>query len=99
MTRIELKSERKKKAIMKLVEIGEYSIPYAMIQAEKLNDDGLLLDNDYDELAEYLESLLEPVEEIIEEEQETEPVLSSSAEETTEEINETTTEVVESEEE
>ena len=61
MTIIEKKSERKKKAIMKLVESGEYSIAYAMIEAERLNDEGKLLDNDYEELMEYLESLLEPV--------------------------------------
>ena len=47
---------------MKLVENGEYSIPFAMIEAERLNDEGKLLDNDYEELMEYLESLLEPVE-------------------------------------
>lgn len=61
-TLIEKKSERKKKAIIKLVEIGEYSIAFAMMEAERLNDEGKLLDNDYEELAEYLESLLEPVE-------------------------------------
>ena len=62
MNILEKKSERKKKAIMKLVENGEYSIPFAMIEAERLNDEGKLLDNDYEELMEYLESLLEPVE-------------------------------------
>lgn len=62
MTILEKKSERKKKAIMKLVQNGEYSIPYAMMEAERLNDEGKLLDNDYEELMEYLESLLEPVE-------------------------------------
>ena len=61
-TLIEKKSERKKKAIIKLVEIGEYSIAFAMMEAERLNDEGKLLDNDYEELAEYLEGLLEPVE-------------------------------------
>ena len=61
MTIIEKKSERKKKAIMKLVENGEYSIAYAMIETERLNDEGKLLDNDYEELMEYLESL-EPAE-------------------------------------
>jgi len=70
MTIIEKKSERKKKAIMALVKSGEYSIAYAMMVAEQLNDEGKLLDNDYEELMEYLESLLvpeEPEEEIIEE--------------------------------
>ena len=64
MTILEKKSERKKKAIMKLVENGEYSIAYAMIEAERLNDEGKLLDNDYEELMEYLESLLEPIEQL-----------------------------------
>ena len=67
MTILEKKSERKKKAIMQLVQNGEYSIPYAMIEAERLNDEGKLLDNDYEELAEWLESLLTSVEEVIEE--------------------------------
>lgn len=58
MSIIEKKSERKKKAIMKLVENGEYSIAYAIMLAEELNDNGKLLDNDYEELAEYLESFL-----------------------------------------
>lgn len=72
MTILEKKSERKKKAIMALVKSGEYSIAYAMMVAEQLNDEGKLLDNDYEELMEYLESLLvpeEPEEEIIPEEQ------------------------------
>lgn len=63
MTILEKKSERKKKAIMALVKSGEYSIAYALMLAEQLNDEGKLLDNDYEELAEYLESLLIPVEE------------------------------------
>lgn len=63
MTIIEKKSERKKKAIMLLVENGEYSIAYAMMLAEELNDTGKLLDNDYEELMEWLESKLEPIEE------------------------------------
>ena len=69
MTIIEKKSERKKKAIMKLVENGEYSIAFAMIEAERLNDEGKLLDNDYEELMEYLESLLTPVEEVQQEQE------------------------------
>ena len=60
MTIIERKSERKKKAIMMLVESNEYSIAYAMMLAEELNDDGKLLDNDYEELMEWLENRLNP---------------------------------------
>lgn len=66
MTILEKKSERKKKAIMQLVISGEYSIAFAMMEAERLNDEGKLLDNDYEELAEWLESQLEPVEEVTE---------------------------------
>lgn len=62
-TLIEKKSERKKKALINLVEKGEYSVAFALMEAERLNDEGKLLDNDYEEVAEYLESLLEPVEE------------------------------------
>lgn len=60
MSIIERKSLRKKKAIMMLVESQEYSIAYAMMLAEELNDEGKLLDNDYEELMEWLESLLDP---------------------------------------
>ena len=62
MTIIEKKSLRKKKAIMNLVATGEMSIAYALMEAERLNDEGKLLDADYEELAEYLESLLTPEE-------------------------------------
>ncbi len=62
MTIIEKKSLRKKKAIMNLVRTGEMSIAYALMEAERLNDEGKLLDIDYEELAEYLESLLTPEE-------------------------------------
>lgn len=71
MSILEKKSERKKKAIMLLVESGEYSIQFAMIEAEKLNDESKLLDNDYEELMEWLEAKLnppvpEPEEEVVE---------------------------------
>lgn len=62
MTRIEIKSERKKKAIKLLVDNGEYSIAYAIMLAEQLNDEGKLLDDDYDELMKYLEELMIPKE-------------------------------------
>lgn len=69
MTIIEKKSLRKKKAIISLVATREMSIAYALMEAERLNDEGKLLDTDYEELAEYLESLLTPeVEEESEEE-------------------------------
>lgn len=84
MTIIEKKSERKKKAIIKLVEAGEYSIAFALMEAERLNDEGKLLDADYEELAEYLEGLLEPVEEPEEEQSETNEEENVATEETSE---------------
>lgn len=72
MTKIELKSQRKKNALKQLVQSGEYSIAFAMMEAERFNDEGKLLDNDYDEVMEYLENLLNPVAPVIEEEQESE---------------------------
>lgn len=62
MTILEKKSKRKATAIRNLVETGEYSPSYALIVAEELNDTGKLLDLDYEPLAEYLESLISPVE-------------------------------------
>lgn len=62
MTIIEKKSLRKRKAILSLVEKGEYSIGYALMLVEELSDTGKLTDNDYEYLAEYLESLLNEVE-------------------------------------
>lgn len=67
MTILEKKSLRKKKAIFSLVEKGEYSPAYALILVEELSDDGKLTDSDYEELAEYLENLLNEVEEVVEE--------------------------------
>ena len=65
MTILEKKSLRKKKAILNLVDKGEYSPAYALMLVEELSDAGKLTDADYDELATYLEELLnkEPVEE------------------------------------
>ena len=76
MTILEKKSERKKKALINLVEKGEYSVAYALMEAERLNDEGKLLDNDYEEVAEYLEGLLEPTEDTAE----VEPSAESEAE-------------------
>lgn len=81
MTILEKKSERKKKALINLVEKGEYSVAFALMEAERLNDEGKLLDNDYEEVAEYLESLLEPeveeVEELVDTEENTEQSVES----------------------
>lgn len=83
MTILEKKSNRKKLAILNLVKKGEYSISYALMLTEQLSDEGKLIDSDYEELAEYLESLLNEENEVVEE--------------TVEEVTETTenTEVVE----
>lgn len=74
MTILEKKSLRKKKAIMSLVEKGEYSVAYALMLVEELSDEGKLTDNDYEELAEFLENLLneEENEEVAVEEEPTE---------------------------
>ena len=74
MTILEKKSLRKKKAIMSLVEKGEYSVAYALMLVEELSDEGKLTDNDYEELAEFLENLLneEENEEVTIEEEQTE---------------------------
>lgn len=74
MTILEKKSLRKKKAIMSLVEKGEYSVAYALMLVEELSDAGKLTDNDYEELAEFLENLLneEENEEVTIEEEQTE---------------------------
>ena len=67
MTVLEKKSLRKKKAILSLVEKGEYSPAYALMLVEELSDNGKLTDDDYEELAEYLENLLNEPEEVEEE--------------------------------
>lgn len=75
MTLVEKKSKRKATAILNLVKSGEYSPSYALMVAEELNDNGKLLDVDYEEVAEFIEDLLnQEVEE--------------TQEETTEEIQE-----------
>lgn len=66
----EKQSLRKKKSILYLVEKGEYSAGYALLKVEELYDNGKLIDNDYEELAEYLEELLNKVDEVVETSQE-----------------------------
>ena len=74
MSIIEKKSQRKAKAIRLLVESGEYSIAYALMLAEELNDNGKLLDVDYEPLVEWLEEKLEPIPETTEELEEPEEI-------------------------
>ena len=64
MTILEKSSNRKCKSLKKMVEIGEYSVAYALERLENYHDEGRIIDIHYETLAEYLESLLEPVEEI-----------------------------------
>ena len=59
MNVIEKQSLRKRKSILYLVEKGEYSIGYALLKVEELNDNGKLTEEDYDFLADYLEELLD----------------------------------------
>lgn len=77
MTILERQSARKRKSIIYLVENGEYSLGYALLKVEELYDGGKLTDEDYEYLANWIEELLEqeesPVEETIEEVEETSP--------------------------
>lgn len=59
MTNLEKSSKRKVKSIKYQVEHGEKSIGTALREVEKLNDEGLLMQKDYEEIAEYLENLME----------------------------------------
>lgn len=71
MTIQEKQSLRKKKSIYYLVDNGEYSPGYALLLVEQLYDNGKLIETDYEELAEYLEDLLnKPDEEQIQPEEE-----------------------------
>lgn len=74
MTILEKKSNRKKMSILSLVKKGEYSVGYSLMLVEDLNDEGKLTDSDYEELAEFLENLLneEENEEVAIEEEQTE---------------------------
>ena len=83
MTIIEKKSLRKKKSILSLVKKGEYSVAYALMLVEELSDAGKLTDNDYEELAEFLENLLneEENEEVVAEEEPQEEVPTENIEE------------------
>lgn len=70
MTILEKKSNRKKMSILSLVKKGEYSVAYALMLVEELSDAGKLTDADYEELATYLEELLNEentAEEVVEE--------------------------------
>lgn len=63
MTDLEKSSKRKAKAIKYLVDKGEYSAGYGLREVERLHDEGLMLDADYEPLAEYLVELMDREEE------------------------------------
>ena len=62
MTILEIKSLRRKKSMLNLVKKGEFSPAYALMLAEELSDNGKLTETDYEELATYLEDLLNEIE-------------------------------------
>ena len=67
MTIAEKTSLRKKKAIIYLIDNGEYSLGYALMKVEELHDLSKLTEEDYDYLAEYIENLLDNKEDVVEE--------------------------------
>lgn len=81
MTLLEKQSARKCKALKNLVDRGDYSPSYALEKLEEYFDKGKVIERDYEELAEYLEDLIDnPVEEV-EEEIVEEPIVEESPEE------------------
>ena len=72
MTNLEKSSERKKKSILYQVQNGEKSPAFALEIAERFHDEGKLIEADYEELAEYLENLLNEEEQEEEVQEETE---------------------------
>lgn len=81
MTLLEKQSARKCKALKNLVDRGDYSPAYALEKLEEYFDKGKVIEKDYEELAEYLEDLIDnPVEEV-EEEIVEEPIVEESPEE------------------
>lgn len=83
MTIHEKQSLRKKKSILYLVEKGEYSLGYALLTVENLYDAGKLTDADYEELADYLEELMNKVEKEISAEETAETTEENIEEEAT----------------
>jgi len=77
MTLLEKSSRRKCKALKNLVERGDYSPAYALEKLEEYFDKGKVIERDYEELAEYLEDLIDNP---VEEEPSTEPVVEEEPE-------------------
>lgn len=69
MTIIERKSKIRVKALLKLVEKGEYSVEYALVKLDELNEKGYLTGSDYEETFDKIAEILqkdEPVKEPVE---------------------------------
>lgn len=77
MTLLEKQSARKCKALKNLVERGDYSPAYALEKLEEYFDKGKVIERDYEELAEYLEDLIDNP---VVEEPSTEPVVEEEPE-------------------
>lgn len=72
MTIIERKSKIRVQALLKLVEKGEYSVEYALVKLDELNEKGYLTGSDYEETFDKIAEILqkdepEEVTEIVEE--------------------------------
>ena len=58
-------SLRRKRALLHLVISGEYSLGYALYKVEELYDNGKLVDEDYNELADYIDELMNKTDETL----------------------------------
>lgn len=76
MTILEKSSKRKVTALKKLTDNGEYSAEYSLKLLEDYHDSGKIIDSDYEELAEYLEELINR--EILEENSDKNKILESA---------------------
>ena len=74
MTIIERKSKIRVQALLKLVEKGEYSVEYALVKLDELNEKGYLTGSDYEETFDKIAEMLQKDEEVIETVEETNPI-------------------------
>ena len=59
MTIIERKSKKRVQALLKLVEKGEYSVEYALVKLDELNEKGYLTGSDYEETFDKIAEMLQ----------------------------------------
>lgn len=59
MTIIERKSKIRVQALLKLVEKGEYSVEYALVKLDELNEKGYLTGSDYEETFDKIAEMLQ----------------------------------------